>query len=56
MYKTNVLKEILKDGLKSKNLVSSEIFLRFIFRKKKKNSLTSNIMHQKIEYLEASLS
>ena len=35
MYKTNVLKEILKDGLKSKNLVSSEIFLRFIFRKKK---------------------
>ena len=34
MYKTNVLKEILKDGLKSKNLVSSEIFLRSIFRKK----------------------
>ena len=35
MYKTNILKEILRDGLKSKNLISSEIFLKFILSKKK---------------------
>ena len=35
MYKTNTLKEIIKDGLTAENLVSSEIFLRFIFNKKK---------------------
>ncbi len=35
MYRTSVLKEILRSGLVAKNLISSEIFFKFIFNKKK---------------------